>query len=180
MADGRYMNEIQSFSEIIAHAFSNIQVEDARKALNIYDEWKKILCRIQSSTPNEGQKLACHSRIIDFKNGILLVEADHPGWITLLQFHKKYIVKGLNLAFPNLKVRTLAFRIKGTRDALADSVFNEDDARKELEKRLEKEEDANRAAGISQKKKYNQNKECELPDELKNIFESWQNSAPKK
>ena len=85
--------EIVSFSQIISNAFNSIKVENAQNSVNIYDEWKKILSRIKtnSSNPNEGLNMAGHSRVIDLKNGILLIEADHPGWISLIQFHKKYI-----------------------------------------------------------------------------------------
>ena len=88
--------EIVSFSQIISNAFDSIKIENAKNSVNIYDEWKKILSRIKtnSSNPNEGLNMAGHSRVIDLKNGILLIEADHPGWISLIQFHKKYILNG--------------------------------------------------------------------------------------
>jgi len=71
--------EIVSFSQIISNAFDSIKVENAKNSVNIYDEWKKILSRIKtnSSNPNEGLNMAGHSRVIDLKNGILLIEAAH-------------------------------------------------------------------------------------------------------
>ena len=96
--------EIVSFSQIISNAFDSIKIENAKNSVNIYDEWKKILSRIKtnSSNPNEGLNMAGHSRVIDLKNGILLIEADHPGWISLIQFHKKYILNGFRMKFPEV------------------------------------------------------------------------------
>ena len=109
--------EIVSFSQIISNAFNSIKVENAQNSVNIYDEWKKILSRIKtnSSNPNEGLNMAGHSRVIDLKNGILLIEADHPGWISLIQFHKKYIINGFRMKFPEVEFKTLAFRLKGNK-----------------------------------------------------------------
>jgi predicted nucleic acid-binding Zn ribbon protein len=38
-----------------------------------------------------GEDMISHSSVKDLNNGILLVEADHPGWIQLLQIRKKKI-----------------------------------------------------------------------------------------
>ncbi|UKI55723.1 MAG: DUF721 domain-containing protein [Treponema succinifaciens] len=85
-----------------------------KNSVNIYDEWKKILSRIKtnSSNPNEGLNMAGHSRVIDLKNGILLIEADHPGWISLIQFHKKYILNGFRMKFPEVEFKNSCIPLK--------------------------------------------------------------------
>ena len=78
--------EIQSFGDIVNLTFKNISKDKYENSNSLISLWEKVLLRIRSGTnPNEGRNLATHSRVVDFKNGILLVEADHPGWIQLLQ-----------------------------------------------------------------------------------------------
>ena len=127
--------EIVSFSQIISNAFDSIKVENAKNSVNIYDEWKKILSRIKtnSSNPNEGLNMAGHSRVIDLKNGILLIEADHPGWISLIQFHKKYILNGFRMKFPEVEFKTLAFRLKGNKGEISSEIESKDSIYKKVE-----------------------------------------------
>src|SRR5574344_662784 len=111
-------DEIVSFGNIISNTFKNIKSEDIQNTNQITDAWKKTLCSIKGTGSSlkpanqyEEQNLYTHSRILDLKNGVLLVEADHPGWIQLLQMHKEYILNVLNRAAPQLTRRTLAFRL---------------------------------------------------------------------
>ena len=55
------------------------------------------------------------------KNGVLLVEADHPGWIQYLRMYQKFIIKGLNMNLPDLKITSLAFRVTGQKVNLSES-----------------------------------------------------------
>lgn len=169
------MEQITSFGEVINNVFKKISLEDSNKAVNIYNEWKRILCKIKSSNPNEGQNIADHSRVIDLKNGILLIEVDHPGWQNLIQFYKKFILKGFEFSFPELKIKTMAFRLKGNDFGLAD-VNSVEKVKKEIEKRAEEEEKAIKNAGISFENSDINKKNLEIPEEMKSIFESWQNS----
>lgn len=169
------MEEITSFGEVINNVFRNISLEESNKAINIYNEWKKILCKIKSSNPNEGQNIAEHSRVVDLKNGILLIEVDHPGWQNLIQFYKKFILKGFEFSFPELKIKTLAFRLKGNDFRLSD-VDSTESVKEEIEKRVEEEEKAIENAGISSKNSDKIKKNIEIPQEMKSIFDSWQNS----
>jgi len=58
-----------------------------------------------------GERAAAHSRISDVKNGIVLVEADHPGWIQTLQFSQARILAELKRRFPRLELRGISFRV---------------------------------------------------------------------
>lgn len=93
----------------------------------ILRSWRAILesirTRPRDGEPPEqmGRNLASHSRVIDFKNGILLVEADHSAWLQMLQLHRRYILGCLQRRFPELRVSTLAFRVRGSRASLSDS-----------------------------------------------------------
>ncbi len=59
-----------------------------------------------------GSQLADHSRIIDLKDGVLIVETDHPGRIQMFQLYKKYILNGLKQKIPGIPVTNIVFKLK--------------------------------------------------------------------
>ena len=165
--------EIQPIQNIITSAFSGINVSELNNANKIMGTWRKVLLRINNSNnPNEGQNLADHSRVVDLKNGVLLIEADHPGWIELLQLHKKYILTGIGIEAPELKVDTLAFKLKGKGKDLYGGLLgkqSEEDIKKQVQKDQEAEENALKSHYVEQKKAENV-KKGDLPPELASIF----------
>lgn len=169
------MNDnITDMGDVLAGIFKNLSLESSRSAASIINEWKAILCRIRSySNPNEGQNLADHSRVVDLKNGILLVEVDHPGWIELLQFHKKYILGGLRMKYPQLKINSLAFRLKGKKDGLSDPYRpSDDEIRASLKRRSDLEEKAVSGLNFASESKSADSGKKEFPAELQSLFES--------
>ena len=88
----------------------------------IYNVWKTVVSKIRTSRDDEdcetripiGERLAGNTRVVDLKKGVLLVETDHSGWIQYLRMYEKFIIKGLNMSLPDLKIHSLAFRLKGS------------------------------------------------------------------
>lgn len=101
--------EYSSVAELLTNVFENIDAKQMNNTNSVVNAWKNIVLKIKP----DGEKLAAHSRIIDLKNNILLVETDHPGWTQLLQMRRSYILKGLNLQFPELNITTIGFKLKG-------------------------------------------------------------------
>jgi hypothetical protein len=58
-----------------------------------------------------GENLAAHSRPVDVRNGIVFVEATHPGWIQLLQMDQNRILATIRRTFPELGVSGIAFKL---------------------------------------------------------------------
>lgn len=58
-----------------------------------------------------GERLAAHSRVADVDKGVLIVEADHPGWIQLLQLRQAEILESVARRFPELGLRSIVFRL---------------------------------------------------------------------
>lgn len=77
--------------------------------------WEKLLQQIPGfRKKNPGR----HCRISEFMNHQVLIDADHPAWLQLLQLHEKEIVSLLNGQFPDLKIAGIRFRlIKDEEDA---------------------------------------------------------------
>ena len=67
-------HDIQAFSSVLNGVFDVLHTTEAKKADDTAAAWRKILLSIKSSTnPNEGANLAAHSRVVDLKNGVLLI-----------------------------------------------------------------------------------------------------------
>lgn len=172
-------DEIVPFGKIISSAFDHIQIEHAEQSVNVYNEWKKILCRIKSRSdnPNEGTNLASHSRVIDMKNGLLIAEADHPGWIELLQLHKKYILNGLNMRFPELNIKNIVFRLKGNYGEFrCAGKESEQEVQEKIRLRIEKEEEILKKSGIDSSFSCSSPEKKEIPPELKSLFDDLKKS----
>jgi hypothetical protein len=57
---------------------------------------------------------AVHSRIRELDRNILLVEADHPGWMQILQLNGHRLLEDLQLQFPDLGISGISFRLSRT------------------------------------------------------------------
>lgn len=120
------MNEMINASEMITRVFRNIEAENIEGANKISSIWSKVVRGIKNSRDEfYGEKIDSHSDVIDFKNGQLLIEADHPGWIQAMQLYSKFIIRGMNMNMPGFKVDTLVFRLKGNNSLLFNSYEEE-------------------------------------------------------
>jgi predicted nucleic acid-binding Zn ribbon protein len=54
---------------------------------------------------------ADHSRIRELDRNVLLVEADHPGWIQILQTKEHKLLAELQAQFPDLAINGISFRL---------------------------------------------------------------------
>ena len=86
-------NRILSTSELMKR-FTNIDFEKNDRIVTV---WKKVVSRVHvNKFENEdsekrisiGERLACNTRVVDYNNGILLVETDHSGWIQYLKIYQ--------------------------------------------------------------------------------------------
>ncbi len=169
--------DIKSSNQILESFFENINSAELEKSNNVVNAWKKTVLKIK---PN-GEKLASHSKVIDLKNDVLLVETDHPGWSQMLQLHRGFILKGLNMIVPELKIKTIAFRLKGNDIKLfsqEEEIQKEKEIlRKKIEQQEEKTEKALSEMGIRNKNSgQNERKNEEMPESMKKLFEDLKNS----
>lgn len=62
-----------------------------------------------------GDDLAAHSVVRDVKQGSVLVEVDHPGWLQMFQLKKSQILKTIKNQYPELDIRDIrCFLMKET------------------------------------------------------------------
>ena len=195
MKDDGFMNA----SDMVLRIMKNLDPEEFRRGNRISKLWKEIVESIKSNSingDNIGKNMASHSRIIDFENGILLVEADHPGWIQMLGNYKKYILKGFQMKMPELKIETLAFRLAGSNaeiSKISRKIFNyyvslkkspqkmkllrkidEEKQRNADELKIEREEKELERRGFVYKKDETEKRNV-LPPEIQRLFDDMKN-----
>jgi hypothetical protein len=96
--------------ELLSVFFNKNLAEKAQGYSNLFSCWDLI-------TEKTGiPSAAAHSRIVELERAVLLVEADHPGWIQILQTKQTYLLKAVIRRFPNLEIRGISFRL--SRDPL--------------------------------------------------------------
>ena len=162
--------------EMIMLAVTNIDRAEIEKNNKLLKVWRTTLESIRSAGPNGnnlGTNLYSHTHIIDLKNGILLIEADHPGWIQTLRLYQKYILTGLKRGASELSISSLAFRLRGSNVELH-SKINEEKARSDIEKRINREEkmiqnfDDNHSSSINNESPAEKK---EIPENLQKILD---------
>lgn len=173
------MDEIVSIQQIMQKCADFSASEEGQMP----SVWKKVVSSIKNYRDDEnnekhmpiGERLASNTHVVEIKNGILLVETDHSGWIQYLRMYQKYILKGIKMECPSLKINSLAFRVKGNNINLHDNYEDELKlSRKEFEKNLEeKEKQANEFLSKNKQKNSSENSEkSSLPPELLAKFDS--------
>ncbi len=170
--------KVISASEMITKVFSNIDATQIQNGNKVISAWQRTVASIKSrSDPNIGQKLAGHSKVVDLKNGILMIETDHSGWIQMLQLYQNYILNGLHRLVPAAKISTLTFKLEGTSARLAAEQNEEAKAenREKMIQKLDEEEKILEKSGYSGKNQQENSKNKELPENLKNIFDRFKN-----
>jgi hypothetical protein len=82
--------------------FENVNLKEANSYSKIFNSWESIV----------GKKLAGYSRIKDLDKESLIVEADHPAIIQLLQLNYSENIYRLNLNYPDLNISDMRILLK--------------------------------------------------------------------
>jgi hypothetical protein len=153
---------------------ANIGTSEANEICSV---WKKVVSGVKSYKHDGedsekrlplGERLAGNTRVIDLKNGVLLVETDHPGWIQYLRMYQKFILTGLKMNLPDLKISNLAFRVAGEKVNLSETYEQQlAKSRREQAEVIEKQEKE-----LAKFDKKSQPAKSELPPELLAKFDS--------
>src|SRR6056297_2782289 len=83
--------------EILKTYFNDAQIDRADQYHSFFSSWKQLA----------GINIAAHTRPRDIRNRVLIIEADHPGWVQLLHMQKRPILKKIRREFPQLDITDL-------------------------------------------------------------------------
>ena len=91
--------------EILAAFFDKELIEKAKLSGEIFSSWPELL---ESCNLSQGMS---HSRIVDLEGSVLLVEADHPGWIQLLQTKQRDLLDAARKRFPQINLTGISIKL---------------------------------------------------------------------
>jgi hypothetical protein len=90
-------------------------MDNARSGTELFNSWEKTVCQVWPYGQNQEKEdipaAAVHSRIRELERGVLIVEADHPGWIQILQTKQAELLLAVQRHCPMLDIRGIAFRL---------------------------------------------------------------------
>lgn len=91
-------NDVKKLSELIMNYLDKVGLFEQSKVLEVYSSWAFIV----------GEKQAAHSKLIDIKHQIAVIEVDHPGWSQQILLNKKYILRNFQKRYPQLEVKNIS------------------------------------------------------------------------
>ena len=96
-------------TELFRERFGRDFEEASRSGAGLFSSWDKIAAEVW---PREEEALAAvHSQIRELERGVLLIEADHPGWVQILQTKKAEILSSVRRHYPDMDIKSLSFRL---------------------------------------------------------------------
>jgi hypothetical protein len=96
---------MKKLGDILSAFFDEETVEKAKEYSSLFSSWASLTakCGIPQA--------AAHSRITGLEKSLLLVEADHPGWIQILQTKQKELLDEVQKRFPGFFTTGIALRL---------------------------------------------------------------------
>lgn len=128
---------MRSAKELIGKIFDKDTANKAGVYSTLFGSWASVV----------GDRTASHTHIVELKGSILLVEADHPSWVQIVQANSQKYLKALSKVCPDLEIHAISIYCSHTLPAkaakIADKhVFSSKEEYKEQgEKVLEQVED---------------------------------------
>ena len=107
-------------SALFREKFGSEFLDTARLTSGLFSSWVRIVKEVwpqsgQDNSDNPGFEdipaVAVHSRVKELERGILLIEADHPGWIQIFQTKQGSLLSVVQRSYPELNIRGIAFRL---------------------------------------------------------------------
>ncbi len=108
MGDSR----IKDVSALLASFFNEDKRRSGERFSDFFSSWPSFV----------GPRLAAHSKVADVDKGMLIIEAEHPGWIQLLQLRQSSILEDVARRYPELGLRGIVFRLAGEKVAPRDTI----------------------------------------------------------
>ena len=88
--------------DLLKKYFQNFDISRGNMYADFFNGWEAIV----------GKKFSHHSRILDIKGKVLIVEVDHPATLQMIMMHKQKILSRVNRKYPELELKSIKFRVK--------------------------------------------------------------------
>lgn len=125
-------SRIKDVSALLSAFFDADKIKQGERYSDFFSSWSAIV----------GSRLAAHSRVADVDKGFLVVEAEHPGWIQLLQLKQSSILEDIGRRYPELSLRGIVFRLSAKASPAAQAALALAERARAVAERKETEEEA--------------------------------------
>ena len=104
-------------SALFREEFGPEFMDNARATSGLFSSWAQIIKEVwaqpELGSPgfDEIPPAAVHSRIKELERGTLVIEADHPGWIQILQTKQGGLLSAVQRRYKELDIRGIAFKL---------------------------------------------------------------------
>jgi hypothetical protein len=102
---------MKQIGEALSTLFDERLMKKARGYSRLFASWSEL------TEKNGIAAAADHSRIKELDRGILRIEADHPGWIQILQTKEHRLLDELCRRFPGLNISGISLVLSRSRPA---------------------------------------------------------------
>ena len=85
--------------DILRAILDESSINEAQTYSSFFRSWTKVA----------GQDIAAHSQVSDVTGGVVVIEADHPGWLQMIQLRRREILQKIQSLYPELGIRELRF-----------------------------------------------------------------------
>ena len=104
---------IKKAGDIMVEMFRDLYGEDfletARTSSDLFSSWEIILTEVY---PQEDvSQAASNSRIRELERGVLIIEADHPGWIQILRTKQTELLLAVQKKYPQMDIKKISFKL---------------------------------------------------------------------
>jgi len=90
-------------------------IDTARTTSGLFSSWTEVVAEVWPPGPELAKDdipaAAAHSKIRELEHGLLQIEADHPGWIQLLQTKQSELLSTVQRRYPEMNIRGISFRL---------------------------------------------------------------------
>ncbi len=88
--------------DLLKDFFDNFNIKESGGGKTIPSSWKELA----------GSDLSEHTRIKDIRKDTVYIEADHPGWVQILELKKRHILGNINSMFPEKGINEIIISLK--------------------------------------------------------------------
>lgn len=97
--------------EILCDVMDENLLSRVKTHIQLSSSWREIAA-------GHNADLASHSCVVELDKCILLIEAEHPAWIQILQMKRHLILKSFQDMFPALEITDITFKLSHVRDTV--------------------------------------------------------------
>ncbi len=88
--------------ELLNSFFDGNVLKQAKGYSEFFGGWRSIV----------GDQIGAHSRVLELEQNVLVVEADHPGWIQLIQLKQADILRTVQSKYPDFHITAISIRLQ--------------------------------------------------------------------